>query len=270
MILVLQIKNTMEVLTIVLASFFGIASTTGVVLDKVLESTIRSKVYSVEQMSVRVDNTPSYKVLNGSVDHVRVAARGIQPIESLRLEAVELETDPISVNIDSLKAGKLVESLRQPLQVALRLEIKESDVNQALAAPKIKAMLQKLVNNLVPQDGDKEFTIQEIKGQFLGNNRFTIAVKLQQSDEAQPLELTLESSFKLVGGHSVQLIEPSGILNGKKLSTRLLKGFADGLNGQLDLRLLEKSGITARVLQFKEEGGTLYLAVFARLAPTTK
>jgi len=131
-------------------------------------------------------------------------------------------------------------------------------------------MLEKMLNKLVPAEADRQFKILEITGKFLKNNTFVITTKLEQTDNPQPLELTLESSLRLIGGHSLQLIEPSGTLNGRKLSSRLLKGFADGLNEHLDLRLLEKSGITVRVLQLKVEENTLYLAIFARLAPIKK
>ncbi len=260
-------ESLMEILTIILASFFTVISPAGVVLDQVVENLVRSRVYAVEQMSVRIENRPSYAILKGKVDHARIAVRGIQPIESLRLEAVELETDPIDVDLDILKKGNLTESLRQPLQGAVRIEIKESDVNGALASPKIKGMLQEVINKLVPPEAGRQFTILETKGTFLNNNRVALRAQIQQSDNPKPLEVTLESGLKVVGGHSLQLIELNGILNGRKLSSSLLKGFAENLNGQLDLRLLEKSGITARVLQLKIEENTLYLAVFARLTP---
>jgi LmeA-like phospholipid-binding len=260
----------METLTIILASFFALISPAGIVLDKVVENLVRSRIYAVERLSVRVDNRPSYAILQGKVDHLRVAARGMQIIENLRLEAVELETDPIDVNPDSLKQGNLLTSLRQPLQGAVRLEIKESDLNQGLASPKIKDMLQRVINKLVPPEAGRQFTLIETKGTFLNNDRLSLTAKIQQSDDPKPLELTLESGFKIIGGHSLQIIEPTGVLNERKLSSRLLKGFADNVSGQLDLRLLEKSGITARVLQFKIEKDNLCLAVFARLSPVKK
>lgn len=256
----------METLTIILASFFTLISPTGVVIEQVAENLVRQRVYAVEKMSVRIENRPSYAILQGKIDHVLVAARGIQVIESVRLEAVELETDPINVDPNTLRQGKLIESLRQPLQGAARLEIKESDLNQALASPRIKGTLQEVINKLVPPEANRKFTIIETKGRFLKNNRIAITAKIQQLDEPKPLELTLESGFEVIDGHSFRLIELNGILNGRKLSSRLLKGFADNISGQLDLRQLQKSGITVRVLQFKIEENTLYLAVFARLS----
>ncbi len=266
----------MELFTILLSSLLALISPAGVILDRVIDENIRAQVKGVEQLAVRLDNTPSYQIIEGKVDKIRIASRGIFPIENLRIEALELETDPLNIDLARLQQGgdnSLRQSLRRPLQAAIRLVIKESDINQALQSTEIKSRLQQLVNNLIPQQDGLSvaaFELLNARIEFLENNRLRLQIQVQQSQtENQPSEtlaLILEVGVNLVAGRSLQLIEPTGTLNGRKLSTRLLHGFAERLSQQLDLQTLEKQGITARVLQFKLTDEEIDLAAFIRLA----
>jgi hypothetical protein len=266
----------MEIFTIVLSSLLAVISPAGVIVDQVVAAEIRSRVKGVEQLAVRIDNVPSYQLVNGKVDRIRIASRGIQPVENFRIDTFELESAPIDVNLQVLQQGginALRDSLRHPLQGGMRLVLTESDLNQALQSPNIKAKIQQLINNLLPKEEDievKSFELLDTRLDFMGNNRFGVAVKLQQnssSSEKPPetLELWLEVTIKVIAGRSVQLLNPSGTLNGRKLSTRLLNGFAEGLSEDLDLRSLEKQGITARLLQFEITEDEFDLAAFISL-----
>ncbi len=40
---------------------------------------------------------------------------------------------------------------------------------------------------------------------------------------------------KFIGHERIELIDPTATLNGRRISSRLLKGFAEGISTQLDL-----------------------------------
>lgn len=269
----------MEWLTIALSSLLTIIAPVGLILDTVVAERIRSQVADVEHLAVRIDNVPSHQVLAGKVERIRIASRGIYPISNLRIEAIELESDPIEINLERLQQGgknALTESLRQPVQTAVRLEINEADINHALQSPEIKAKLQTLINQLVPnqEEINTKFELLNISCQFLPKNRISTQIQLQQSNsdnrEIRPLEIILEVGLNIVNGHSLELVEPSGSINGRKLSTRLLNGFAEGLNDKLDLRILEDKGILVRVLQWQIDQESVNLAAFIRVNPQAK
>ena len=90
----------MEFFTIFLSSLLTVFSPVGLVVDTVIANNIRSQVDDVEELAVRVDNTPSYQLTQGKVDRVRIASRGIKPIEDFRIETLEIETDSIDVKIN--------------------------------------------------------------------------------------------------------------------------------------------------------------------------
>lgn len=267
----------MEWLTIILSSLLTIIAPSGLIIDTVAANQIRSRVDKVDQLAVRIDNVPSYQALGGKVDRIRIASRGIYLIPQLRIEELELESDPFDVNIQKLQQiGKnsLSESLRKPAQVALRFVIKSNDINQALESEEIKSRLQKILNNLVPKQDDLQIKFELTSGklEFLPNNRVRTQIQLKQfraeENTPQNLDIVLEAEIKVTSGRTVSIIGPTGSINGRKLSTRLLNGFADGLTKRLDLRNLEKQGVIVRVLQFNVEKESLNVAAFIRVNPT--
>jgi len=96
----------MEWLTITLASVLTLLTPAGAIIDTVLAHTLRSQVQKVEQLAVRVDNTPNYQALQGKIARVRISARGIYPRADVRIEKIELETEPISLDLRQLQQKK--------------------------------------------------------------------------------------------------------------------------------------------------------------------
>ena len=274
----------MEWLAIIISGLFTAITPAGLILDTVIANSLRSQVADVEALAVRIDNTPSYQALQGKIDRVRIATRGIEPIAGLQIAELELETDPLTFDIDKLQAGEEITNpqtiLKQPLQAAIRFVITETDINQALGSPEIKEQLQNLLDSVIPQSSSASFLgfkIMEIRINFLANDRSQIYVKLlpqvedsdqQAESEANPIEVELESGFAVLGGRSLQILDPEGKLNGRKLSKKLLQGFAEGLSEDLlDLRQLQKQGITLRILQFEINENSMEVASFLRIEP---
>ncbi|GFE71118.1 DUF2993 domain-containing protein [Chroococcus sp. FPU101] len=270
----------MEWLTVIIASLLGILTPTGVILEKVVQDNLRRQVKDVEQLSVRIDNVPSHQVIQGKVARVRLASRGVYPLTNLRIDTLELESDRINIDLAKLQGkgnSQILRSLREPAQVAVRIVLKEADLNQALQSPEIKAQLQKLLKQLLPKRSDfpiPTFELLNANFDLQDNNRYRFSAQLQQAstadEPAQTLELILEVSVNVIRGRQIQLSQPAGSLNGRKLSSRLLNGFAERLSEQLDLQSLERNGITARVLQLKGENNQLDLAAFVRIEPHTR
>jgi hypothetical protein len=267
----------MEWFVIILSSLLSAITPAGMIIDSVVENNLRDRVEDVEQLDVRVDNAPSYQLLQGKIDRLRIASRGVRPIHDLRIAVAELETDPIDVDLQRLQsegAKALPQALRQPFRGAFRVVVTEDDLDRALQSPRIKSQLEELISRFVARSGEgtpQPFKILNADLDFLDDNRFDLSVQLQraerQNNNSEPVEIKLEVGLNLIEGRSLQLIAPQGTVNGRKLSTRLLRGFAQGLNEQLDLRRFEKRGITARLLQFNLTQEELNFAAFVRVAP---
>ena len=273
----------MEVLTIVLSGLLSVAASGGIIADRIAASRISSQVISVEEQKVRIDNSPNFAIAKGQIQKVRIATRGTRIEPDLRIEALELETDRVDLNLSKLDLDsleKIRESLDKPFQGGVRLVLKESDLNETLRSPEVLATIQKTLNRLiVSRSGSTNiaYELLDLKLEFLPTNRLGVKFKLarpQSRFESTPnsapsrsreLTMALELGLEVVRGKIIRLINPEGTVNGRPMSTRLLNGFAEGISDRLNLSSLEKDGILARILQLEIDEDKIELASFFKL-----
>ncbi len=256
----------MELLTILLSGLLALVSPVGLVTDKIVERNLRSRLNKVEQLHGRVDNAPSYQLLQGKVERVRIAGRGLWLTPDFRIGLLELETDPINLDLQRLRQGgqrSPREAIRQPVQAGVRLVVTQEDINKALQSPAGAARLRQIGSRLLGGSPER-FEFLNPRVEFLANNRARFQIEILEKD-AEPLAIALESGLGIASGHSFRLIEPTVSVNGKALSPLLVSGFAGSFSNRLDLRTLEEAGITARLLQFKVNTGELEAAAFVRV-----
>lgn len=249
---------------IVLSSLLGLVSPVGVVTDKVAAAAIREQLAAVEELRVRIDNTPNYQIVQGKADRIRVAGRGVFPIQDLRLAVVELETDPVNLNRRRLQRGKL--RLQEPVRAGVRLVVTEADINRALRSPSVLKRLQKLAGKVLgEQAGD--YRVQNSQVAFLDHQRVRIQTELQAEDSNETLAISLESGLEIVSGRQLRLLQPTVQLNGEPVPETILTAVLQRLPEILDLQQLESSGIMVRVLQFKLNSNQVEVAAFVQVTP---
>ena len=283
----------MEVLTIVLSGLLSLISGGGIVLDSVAANRIRSELISVEEQEIRVDNSPSYGIAQGKLQQVRIATRGARIKPDLRIAVLELETDRVHFNRSKLDLNSidgLRKSLEQPLQGAVKLIVTEKDLNQALKSPEIVAQLQKNLNRLIVRKaGSTNIAYQLIAPQvkLKSANRLGLEFKLSRptsnfetnrndpprtsttSSLTRELAFALEFEILVLNGKTIRIAKPQGTVNNRPMSSRLLKGFAEGISDNLNLSSLESNGILARILQLEIDEDKLKLVGFAKVETKT-
>ena len=265
----------MELITIIFSGMLSALSNGGWVIDQIAENALGSNVESVETLEVRVDNRPNYQLINGKLDKLRIATRGIQLQQDLRIDLLELETDPISLDLQALGDSSLEElqnSLQQPLQAAARIVITEADLTRALASETLVQKLQEILNNLVAKRAGNSTRTYEISApqiDLLPDNRLKLELKLRRSRKNQQpdreLALSLELGIKVLAGQQIKLVNLQGTVNGRQMSARLLDGFAQGISDRLQLTSLENLGILARLLQLEITEDKIELVVFTKI-----
>ncbi len=255
----------MEFFTILLSGLLAALTPVNLVADKVTVGAIRARFNKVEQIKVRIDNAPNYQLIQGKVERVRIAGRGVWPTPDIRIDALELETDPLNIDLQRLRSGQANPraSLRQPLQAGVRLVLTEADLNKALASPNVAARL-KILGSRALGGPPERYEFVNPKIELLANNRLRFQMEVREKD-APPLALNVESGLSIVSGRSLQLVEPVVIVNGKPLSPLLVGALTSSISNGLNLRTLEERGITARFLQFKVDKGVLNVATFVRV-----
>ncbi|MGV0024180.1 LmeA family phospholipid-binding protein [Phormidesmis priestleyi] len=257
----------MEFLTIFLSSLIGLVSPTGIVVDRLAENTIRSQFVSVEQLKVRVDNAPNYQILGGKVDRIRVAGRGLFPVKEVRIDTLELETDPIAFQRNGRRF-----KLTKPLQAGVRLVLKSDDLNQALRSPTVTARLRnvgiQLLNRSEAQQVER-YDLVNPQVTFLPDQRIRLQVELQEQGHPEKLAIVAEAEPKIISGRSLQLVNLTLLVNGQPAPKQIVSAIAS-LSDRFDLRQLEKSQITARVLKLQVDPTQLQLAAFVQVRPDPK
>jgi LmeA-like phospholipid-binding len=281
----------MEILTIVLAGLLGIGSSGGIVLDQIAQNKIRSQVISVEEQVVRIDNQPNYRAAQGKIARVRIAARGVRIKPGVRIAALEVETDPIAVKLSKLKVNSikhLRESLVAPAGGGIKIVLTEENLNQALQSKEIQEQLQKTLNRLIVSKAGStniSYRLEDLQVALQPQNRLQVNFKLsrptpklslessstpgtsRKKKPSRELAISLELTLKVIDGKALQLLDPQGTVNGRPMSSRLLKGFATGISDRLNLNTLSADGILARILQLEIKEDNLQLIGFLRLEP---
>lgn len=258
----------MEFFTIFLSSLFGLISPTGLVVESAAQKVVRSQFAHVEKLQVRIDNAPTHQLLNGRVERIRIAGRGLQLKQlEMRVAVLELESDPMNLNLRNLRAPKL----EQPLQALVRLVLNQQDINQALRSPKFTAALRNLsINILQPQSSLAlpSYNLINPHLELLANNRLRFQVELTEAD-TKPLVIRVETRLNLIARRQLQLLEPVIYVNEEKVPEQLLNAIANNLSKQLDLTNLEVYGVQSRILKLEINPDKIELAAFLRVDPSS-
>lgn len=246
--------ESLIVISTIINSLF---STGGVILNNSLANLIKNQSYHVDSLALRVNKVPSYQLLEGKAQSIQFATRGWEIKEHIRLELLEIETDKISVNLnqlDNINGQNWRQVLNAPLAMGFRLIMTENDLNNLFKS----ALVQSLIDDLSTNSQGIKPQILTLNFDLLPDNRIIVNGKVKLADrDDEVLNVQLELGLELIKGHQFKIVNPQGTLNQRRLSSKLLQGFADNINMQLDLAILEKSGITLRLIKLDIEENTL-------------
>ena len=257
----------MELITIVLSGLLTLISPVGLVADHVAEGLIRERIYQADVLDVRIDNVPNFQLVGGHVDRIRLAGRGVYPIPEFRIDTLDVETDPIDLDLPALRSGRF--ALKEPIQSAARLVLKTEDINMLLRSQRVQASLDKLRFNL-PGGREREanrYGLKHPQIEFLAGNRVRITVDLEDRVLGEKVEALLESGLEVTGGSRLTLLEPIIVIDNEPVPQQLINAFLEGVNPALTLKQFEDMSVVARVLQFELRPEALDLAVFVRVNP---
>ncbi|MBF2078676.1 MAG: DUF2993 domain-containing protein [Synechococcales cyanobacterium T60_A2020_003] len=236
----------------------------GVISESLVEDALRDRLSSAESLQVRIDNVPTHQLLEGRVDRVRIAGRGLYPLPDARIALLDIETDPIDVQMDQVRQGHL--RLEEPLQMAMHVVITEDDLQTALQSEAVIEQLQDWSEDIFGE-GIDGYDLVDPKVQFLGDRRLQVKVQLQgRSPDVDPIAISAAVTIDALGAQ-VQLLDPQITIDNEPLPDELVNPVVQGLNQQLDLRSLENEGITARLLDWELTPDTLSIVAFVKAEP---
>ncbi|MEB3213585.1 MAG: DUF2993 domain-containing protein [Leptolyngbyaceae bacterium] len=260
----------MEVITIILSTLMGLFSPLGAVSDEVAEQTIRNQLHDAEAIAVRIDNTPTYQLLNGQVDRIRIAGRGLFPLEGVRIDTLDIETAAIDVNVAELRQGDL--ALDQPLQGVVHLSLTLEDINQALQSSTVTESLRDISLNALGDTtigGLNRSDVVRASLSVAPPNRLRLSALIREQATGEELDIVLEFGLRLLNGYQIQIESPQLIANEQAFPDELLSSLTDGVTQAFTLRNFESQGMTLRLLELKIDEEAIQLTAFARLEPSS-
>jgi hypothetical protein len=279
----------MEFFTALLSTLLALGSPVGYALDQVAADNFRSRLYRVEQLQVRIDNAPNYQIIQGRVDRLRLASRGAWLTPEVRLETLEVETDPIDLDFSRLSNipanSSSTESvynpqtlvppglLRTPLQAGVRLVVTEADIQKALESPRVKSLIQEIAKRFLGNEAETRQITPQIR--FLEGDRFQLQVDISSptQDNSTPnnqannqsIKINLESGITAIDGSSFQLVNPVLQVNNSPLPSSIVTAISSSFLDSFNLKNLESRGIILRLLQIKITQGQVQAAAFVSL-----
>jgi LmeA-like phospholipid-binding len=260
----------MQFLTIFLASFLSIFVTSGLFVESAIEKNLREKVKNVDTLEVRIDNKPSYQLLNGKIDKLRIASRGLKITDYLTIDTLELETDNLNLNLKNIQAKNNQnwrQYFNQPFQGGINLTISESELNQTLQSETVLKSINKIIANLSKGRGGTSGLKYELLNpqiKFQDDHHLIFSGELLSSS-SRILKINFDSKLRLVKGYQIELTEIKGTINDKPLSEQLLNRISGGLTNVLDLRNAEKRGVILRLLKLNIKDEKINLTAFIRI-----
>ncbi len=257
----------MELLTILLSGLLTLISPIGLVVDRTAAKKIRSQFLQVEQLQVRIDNAPTYQLLQGKINRIRIAAKQIRlKWQDISLTSFELESDALELNPHNLK-------LKQPLQAGICLTINQQNANKILQSPAFLKKLQLLEfrpGRISGAGSDPVYKLANPKVEFITKNRLLIQVELREGGKNEPILVKVETGVRVVRGRRFQAVEPLIIINGEKAPPQFVNLILENVNKLLDLSILEGGGILARILKLDVSQDQLEIAAFLRVEPSSE
>ncbi|MEO1376040.1 MAG: DUF2993 domain-containing protein [Cyanobacteria bacterium J06635_10] len=265
------LHSLMELLSFLLSGIFSFITPAGVVVDTAAENAIRSQFTNIEKIQVRVDNAPTHQLLQGKIEKIRIAARGLQLKQyDFRIDALELETDEIAFLQRSIQQGK--PKLQKPLQAGIRLVLTQTDINKLLQSPDVLANLAKLnVNSkdYLSVDDDVVYKFANPQFQILDGDRLFFQIELRSEDSEKSLLIKVETGIDIKKGREIKLIETVVTVNEEQVASQFVEGIIKNLNQRLDLRSWEGDGILIRILQLNIRSSNLEIAAFVKIQPSS-
>jgi LmeA-like phospholipid-binding len=252
----------MEFFAVLLSGLLAILSPINFGGEAIVAQQLKKQFVSVEDLTVRIDNAPNYQVFKGKIDQIRIAGKGLYPIADLRIDTLEVETDPIAL------AG-LKPQLAKPLQAGIKVVFTAADLNKALQSPAVMQRIKQIGGKaLGSQAGDliDQYDFVNPHVAFLGDRHLQVEVDLQAKGQPDKLKLKVETDVTAIAGQSLELTNTTITTNGQPFYPPLTRRIVEGVNQQLNLDRLEKYGITARVLKldFGQQQATIAAFVQAR------
>ncbi|RFP60207.1 MAG: DUF2993 domain-containing protein [Limnothrix sp. CACIAM 69d] len=248
-------------------------------LSVVATQVIRHLFTASDRVEVRVECTPQIKLLQGQVDRFQMSGSGLVIRHAFRTEAMEFETDAVSIDFAGLLQGRLL--LRQPTQAIAKVVLLEEDINRAFTAPLVVQHLE----NLPLQDWQdlpggelakaESVSFQSIQVRLRASNRIALSAQACFGAD-QPVPIALQATLGIERRRRLRFLncqfDPDGLPDRAALGEEAIALAAAAserlgkvLDQLVDLDRFNLDGVTLRINTIETRGQQLVFSGWAQV-----
>jgi hypothetical protein len=256
-----------------LGGFAGMKTPSGTdwgeqMLNTVLSKTIRHLFTQSESVDVAVRCYPSSKLLQGSIDSLKMSGQGLVIRRQFRAEEMSFETDAIALDFGSLLKGQI--NLKQPTQAIAKVVLTQTDINNSFKAELVRKRLENLsVPALDELSGGQPISFTDVQVTLQPNNRIRLFAKANLSEHGI-VPISMSSTLAVERRRRVLFqdpkFEPDDIPESLRgISQTLSTAFAEILNNMVDLDRFNLDGVTMRINRLEAQGKRLIFSGYAQI-----
>ena len=229
-------------------------------LSKVAEIGITNQLDGVEKIDVDIRTDPG-KLIQGKVDSVVISGRGMVMKQDLRMEALTVSIDRVSINPLSAIFGNI--ELTQPSDAEASIVLTQADLNRAFSSDYIQSKLRGLKMEM---DGQPvTIDVHQVSLELPGENKLCIAADfaIEEQGELKKMSATAIPEIEADGNRiALEILSAEG----QGLNLRLVMAIFEQLIALLDLRNFNIPGMSFQLHQLEAQVGKLVIHAKAQVA----
>jgi hypothetical protein len=224
-------------------------------VSKAVSAAISALFKRTSKLEVSVRAEPVAKLLQGSVDGFDLIGNGLLMYNGLRLEAMELYLQAVSIDFSAIFSGQV--KLRQPTQATMRVVLTEDDLTTSFNTPFVVEKLQRLQH----QGESLHFHNTQI---ILNNdNSLQLKTQVRVGETAEPIDIDISAALKVEERRKLQFVDVS--YGGNEAASELGQAIIEHVNELLDLDKFALDGSQLRIDRVRIKNKQLIFYGIARI-----
>ncbi|NEP15567.1 MAG: DUF2993 domain-containing protein [Leptolyngbya sp. SIO4C1] len=206
-------------------------------VSKAVTAAISALFKRTGKLEATVRAEPVSKLLQGSVDGFDFVGNGMLMYNGLRIEAMELYVQAVSIDFGAIFKGQV--TLRQPTQATMRVVLTETDLTNSFNTPFVVEKLEQL------QYQGQSLHFQNTKMTFNDDKSLRIQSEVLVGDRIKPWNLDVTAQVEVEDRRKIQFVNVN--YQGDDNAVALGKAVIEHVNSLLDLDKFALEGTQLRV-----------------------
>ena len=213
--------------------------------DRLVSKAVSTAIAALFKQTGKLDATvraePVAKLLQGSVDGFDFIGEGMLMYNGLRIDAMELYLQAVSIDFGAIFQGKV--SLKQPTQATMRVVLTETDLTTSFNTSFVVSKLQQV------QYEGQALQFQQTQMTLNRDKSVRVETQIQVGDNPEPISVDITANLEVQERRRIQFMNATygGDDNAQKLGQALIAH----VNHILDLDKFALEGTQLRVDQLR-------------------